>query len=379
MAQEAPGPEPTLTASAQEDGKSEDIDSLVAQATAHYAQKNYRTAADFYSRATERQAKANGEMSTDNADLLYAYGRCLYRVAIEKSDVLGSKVAGEERTQGASTALKVEGSDVKSSSISKGGDELAGDTVGSATKESNGTIAPTSSGTATNKPFFQISGDENFDASEDEEEEEGQNGENAAARDDEDEFSNAFEILDLARVLLRRKLGGLEASGQESPGSAQSNDAIKKVKEKLADTHDLQAEISLEGEQFQNAVNDLRSALALKQGLYPPESSLIAEMHYKLSLALEFSSVTQPRNENGDVDQNGTATVNETMREEAALEMEAAIRSCKLRIGKEQKSLLDVSSEQLDVAKKSIEDVNEMVQDMEQRVSCPLKAWRVPF
>ena len=50
--------------------------------------------------ATELQAKLNGEMSAQNADLLYAYGRCLYHCAVKNSDVLGSKVAGEKQEDG---------------------------------------------------------------------------------------------------------------------------------------------------------------------------------------------------------------------------------------------------------------------------------------
>ncbi|KAK5016962.1 hypothetical protein LTR60_002150, partial [Cryomyces antarcticus] len=69
---------------------------MVASATQQYSLKNYDAAADFYSEATELQAIVNGEMSPENADLLYAYGRCLYHVAVSKSDVLGGKVAGEK-------------------------------------------------------------------------------------------------------------------------------------------------------------------------------------------------------------------------------------------------------------------------------------------
>jgi hypothetical protein len=70
------------------------LEQLKASATQQYSLKNYSAAAEFYSEAAEVQDKVNGEMSPDNSDLLYQYGRCLYHLGVSKSDVLGGKVAG---------------------------------------------------------------------------------------------------------------------------------------------------------------------------------------------------------------------------------------------------------------------------------------------
>ena len=347
--------------------ESESLESLLAQATAHYAQKNYKTAAELYSRATELQAEANGEMSTQNADLLYLYGRCLYHVAVEKSDVLGSKVASEKREP--SSSVPEAGSSDKKSNGAAAEDRAAEEVVAAvATESSHSTVAEKKS--SEDKPYFQFTGDENFES--DDEEEAARATEGDEAGEEDDDFSNAFEILDLARVLLQRKLEELEAEDGGKGKEAGEIDAMRQLKERLADTHDLQAEISLEGEQFQNAVNDLRAALALKQELHPADSSLVAEMHFKLSLALEFSSVTEPKDANGEVDQSKVAHVDEALREEAAQEMEAAIASCRARIGKEEKILAaggaNDNEAKSEITRKSIDEVGEMVQDMEQRV-----------
>ena len=121
------------------------------------------------------------------------------------------------------------------------------------------------------------------------------------------------------------------------------------------------------------AVVDLKAAIQLKEEIYPPESQLLAEGHYKLSLALEFSSITQPKDSNGEILESGEIQVDKAMREEAAQEMEAAISSCKLRIKKEQAALKskveleDSSSKHMDIQEK-IAEVQELVKDMEQRV-----------
>lgn len=103
--------------------------------------------------------------------------------------------------------------------------------------------------------------------------------------------------------------------------------------------------------------------------LYPEESEIIAEAHYKLSLALEFASVTTTSGEEGS-----TATKREEMdqglRDEAVKEMELAIKSFKLKLkNKEVEVATMASPEDNDLARKSIAEMKELIADMEQRVS----------
>src|SRR4051812_46080935 len=70
---------------------------LCAKGTAKYAHKNFEEAAELYARAAELQAELNGEMSPDNADILFLYGRSLFKVGQSKSDVLGGKAGGEKK------------------------------------------------------------------------------------------------------------------------------------------------------------------------------------------------------------------------------------------------------------------------------------------
>lgn len=349
------------------------LDDLTAQATARYAIKDYNSAVELYSRATELQAESNGEMSSENADLLYAYGRCLYHVAVSNSDVLGSKVAGEKRDDGGNIVAKrrrmngtgaINGTGTPKE---KSTEEMVAQIV-----EENEGVKPTKEEQTTeDKPYFQFTGDENFDESDDSDEPEGTEAEEGPDAE-EDDFSNAYEVLDLARILLQRRLEELQ-EGEGKGKSLEHLGATRQIKERLADTHDLQAEISLEGERFPDAVVDLRAALALKQELFPRYSSILAEAHFKLSLALEFSSVTQQKDENGEVEAGKQAHVDEAMREEAAAEMEAAIASCKLRIEQEEAALnstpiINGGFKMPKVTRESIDEVKEIVKDMEQRV-----------
>ncbi|KAJ9484202.1 hypothetical protein VN97_g9178 [Penicillium thymicola] len=346
-----------------EQEKRTQLDDLIARAAAKDATKDHDSASELYSQATELQAELNGELSPDNADLLYAYGKSLYNVAVSKSDVLGSKVAGEQQPQ-SGTASSTNTSSAGSKSTS---DPLAQNAIANSMTEKSTSAKradrepePTES-----KPFFQFTGDENFVDSEDEDEETAEQAEEDDEEDDD--FANAFEVLDLARVLYLKKLSAAEENDGGKGKSTVVSSGIKHIKERIADTHDLQAEISLEAERFSEAVTDLRTVLELRNSLYPLEDPSVAECHYKLSLALEFASVQQGGEEEG----NDKPKVDEEMREEAATQMEHAIASCKVRMAQEEKKLeaeKDGDEDKATATKRKITNVKEIVTEMEQRL-----------
>ncbi|CAG8214525.1 unnamed protein product [Penicillium salamii] len=335
------------------------LDDLIARAAAKDATKDHDSASELYSQATELQAELNGELSVENADLLYAYGKSLYNVAVSKSDVLGSKVAGEPEP-GTTSSTNTSAS----KSTNAPGGSLVKNAIANSAQPSSAKPKKESESTPS-KPLFQFTGDENFVDSESEDEEAGeQDGEKEA--DEDDDFANAFEVLDLARVLYLKKMEATEETdGGKGESTALSADT-KSLMERLADTHDLQAEISLEAERFSDAVADLRTVLEMRNALYPLEDPSVAECHYKLSLALEFASVQQP--EEGSDEK---PKVDEEMRNESAAEMERAIESCKVRMAQEEKRLeaeKDEDEDKANATKRKIANVKEIVTDMEQRL-----------
>ncbi|KAJ9191214.1 hypothetical protein DTO164E3_8955 [Paecilomyces variotii] len=324
---------------------------LTERANAREALKDYNTAAELYSQAMEIQAQLNGEMSPENADLLYAYGKSLYNVAVSKSDVLGTKVAGKAADSEPAPAQP----------SNKSGSKSTGQ--GATQKGATGETGQTK--TEENRPYFQFTGDQNFDVSDSEE---GEDAENEGPDEEEDDFANAFEVLDLARVLVLRKLEDVENKDSSSGKAADMPPEVKTLKERLSDIHDLQAEISLEAERFADAVSDLRAALELKESLFPFEDPTVAECHYKLSLALEFDSVHKAEDGTVSEDQSGADT---EKREEAIKHMEKAIESCKVRMAKEQSKLDNgevTDEDKVAAAKRKIGNVKEIVADMEQRL-----------
>lgn len=365
---------------------------LSAKATALYAHNKYEEAAEVYAHAAEMQAEMNGEMSPDNAEILFLYGRALFKVGQSKSDVLGGKApdakpkapAKPAKKNGAATADSKNGEGATSSSAHK-------DMVVLTAKKDEPSLDEKK------KPLFHFEGDENFDGSDSdqEEEEEEEGGED----DVNDDLANAFEIFDLARVLLEKRLElaqeeakttpqegtvqeermaeeerKAEEEGDAAEGRGVESPAVRHIKERLADTHALLAEISLENGKYPTAIRDSRASLKYKQELYQEHSEIIAEAHFKLSLALEFASVTKSEDDEDDAGANNAAggdnnVMDQKLRDEAVAEMELAIASTKLKLQRQEVDLATLHNpEENDSTRETITEVKEMIADMEQRL-----------
>ncbi|KAL6906700.1 hypothetical protein GGI43DRAFT_237655 [Trichoderma evansii] len=354
----APG-EAELESEVDDDIKSKKVTlaDLSAKGTALYAHKKYEGAADIFSRASILQAEINGETAPENAEILFHYGRSLFKVGQSKSDVLGGSAPVEKKTKangGASSKKAAKTEEEKAATgQSEEGKEEKGDEKGDVPEGK--------------KLFFQFTGDENFDdeSDEDEGQEEGDQDE-----EEDDDLATAFEILDLARVCYHKQLDTLreqeEAEGKGKEAAKEDSSAVRHIKERLAETHDCLAEISLENERYPNAIEDGRTSLNYKIELYPEESEIIAEAHYKLSLALEFASLTVADDEGKNTKRE---EIDQTLRDEAVAEMEAAIKSFRLKMQAiEVEIASSASPEDNELSRKAVEEMKEVIADLEQRL-----------
>lgn len=338
------------------------LKTLVESADLQYSLKRYNEASELYSQASELQSELHGEMDPKNADILYLYGRALFRVAVSQSDVLGGQV----------TAEKTKKDVAKEKAVPEKEKQLAVEIMEAIVEEkaetpssSKNTKENTKEEVLANKPFFEITGDDNWDTDSDSDED--TEAQVDAAIEEEDDFATAYEILDLARVCLEKQV---EEVSDKEPSK------LRSIQEKLADTYDLQAEISLENEKFVEALGDARKCAALKDELYPQTSQLFAEAHYKVSLALEFASVSAFREAQAKEEVPGSnpssvkPEVDEKLRTEAAEEMEIAVLSCKGRLVKEKAALEGLEGTEKTKQEAEIKEVSEIIVEMEARV-CP--------
>lgn len=284
---------------------------LLTTASIAYAKRSYTTAADLYSTSAAVQDILYGEMKPTNAEVLFLYGQALFKVAVENSDVLGGKTAEQALAGGIPGAGRV-GDLVEPI---RGGDKGKGKETGQ---------------------FHFSDGDED-----DEEEDDDVDGEDGEAEAEGDDFADAYEMLEVSRVLFEKvaetgpdeKLdenvafsaalahvakgqadkAGLKATDkgkQTAPtsGTAAPVDPVilsRYVKSRLAMIHDYQAEILLESEQFHNAITEFETLVRLREELEPEESNLVAEGRYKLALAMEFASLDEIRKAQQAADAGG--------------------------------------------------------------------------
>lgn len=134
---------------------------LSAKGTALYAHKNYEEAAEVFSRASIIQAEINGETAPENAEILFHYGRSLFKVGQSKSDVLGANAPKTEKKKPANGKKKAE---TKAEEATQEGEGAV-----TAEKGSEAEVKVAASEPSANKPLFQFTGDENFDDSDDDE------------------------------------------------------------------------------------------------------------------------------------------------------------------------------------------------------------------
>eukprot|EP00092_Neocalanus_flemingeri_P079323 GFUD01098808.1.p1 GENE.GFUD01098808.1~~GFUD01098808.1.p1 ORF type:complete len:512 (-),score=168.15 GFUD01098808.1:108-1589(-) len=111
-------------------------------------------------------------------------------------------------------------------------------------------------------------------------------GEDAAAQEveDEDDPSNlqlAWEMLELAKMVFTEQLEG-EKKGSITP------DVKTTIEKKLCETFLTLGEVSLENENYVQAVEDLSLCLDRQKASLPSDSRSIAETHYQLGVALGF-------------------------------------------------------------------------------------------
>ncbi|KAJ9110806.1 hypothetical protein QFC22_006662 [Naganishia vaughanmartiniae] len=191
----------------------------------------WEKAVEKYADALEIMRGIHGEVAAELAPLLLPYGKALFEVACRQTGVLGKADAGAEEPE------------------EKG-------PVGKAAQ-------------------FTFEGDEDDDEEEQPEEGAAEGGEGQGAADgaegDDDDFTVAWEVLDLARTLFEKQ-------------------DLRLVAKDLGETYAVLGDVSLETENFPQAVEDYTSALKTFHQCLPATSREIASSHYRLAIVLESLS-----------------------------------------------------------------------------------------
>lgn len=138
---------------------------LSAKGNALFAQRKYEEASEILSEASNLQAELNGETASNNAEILFLYGRCLFKVGQSKSNVLGGAAAAPApKKSGAAN-----GKGTKQKKVVETSTEEVNEEGGAGDAEQTGEAKVAAEGVDAKKPLFQFTGDENFDESDEDE------------------------------------------------------------------------------------------------------------------------------------------------------------------------------------------------------------------
>ncbi|CDH50412.1 hypothetical protein RO3G_01341 [Lichtheimia corymbifera JMRC:FSU:9682] len=206
------------------------INTLLEEGNRSLSLNDYETSVEKLGEACQLLDSIHGELAPESGDAYFAYGRALLQHAIQQNTVLG-----DSKRQDEAAAASTASSEAKPKT------------------------------TSNSKFHFEDDDQEEEDQEQDEQQQQGDE------EDDEDDFQTAWEILDLSRVILEK------------------NDD-KETRLKLADVHLCLGDVSVETEKFDQALPDYRKALEIKKELLDQGDRQLAEAHYKLALALEFST-----------------------------------------------------------------------------------------
>ncbi|KAJ2960736.1 hypothetical protein NQZ79_g3963 [Umbelopsis isabellina] len=317
---------------------SPEIVSLIHEGSRAFSLHDYETSTAKFGQACELLDKQFGELSPQCADTYFMYGKSLLQYAIQQNSVLGNKAAEEstaiEETESRKLCFKALWTD----------------------SHIEYSLCPFTEDVTASNPRFHFEGEPDLREVEPEGEEAGNNDENEedAEENEEaegnqegegDEFNDAWDVLDIARVIYEK---------DDSP----------EAKAKLADVYVCLGDVSLETEKFDQALPDFRAAIDIKQTILEPDNRELAELHYKLALALEYSTSEQHL----AVEETEKAVKVLRKRLEVLQDKQLAESGDKKGKGKSTESEASKDANQNTDIQKEIKEIQELIPDMEVKI-----------
>ncbi|KAJ2230227.1 hypothetical protein IWW45_005871 [Coemansia sp. RSA 485] len=251
------------------------IADLLEQGTRAFALENWEDAIDHFGQMASITEETFGSESPRYADALVMYGRALLQHAIEQNALLAQKTLAE-----AAAGIKPGEEEEEEHVPVKATIKFEGEPDFRQIEElENGAQSVSLSASAKGKEKEPQGAEDNV-----EDQENGANGtketdegsEQGEEEEDEeqDDFGAAWDVLDLARVI-------------------QSKATDNRSQLKYAETLMLLGDVSMESENFAQAVNDYTQALDVKLQFLQDDDRELAEIYYKVALAHEYNQDTQ--------------------------------------------------------------------------------------
>ncbi|KAF3778317.1 Nuclear autoantigenic sperm protein [Nymphaea thermarum] len=239
-------------------------DKLMQEGLDGMKSKDYSLAIDRFSRALEIRVDHFGELSPECAQTYYKYGCALLYKAQDENEALA---LGDAVTKKTSAGRRKLGDGEGSSHGSEKIDVKSNNKLGKRIEGDGFYFVKCLS----MREMVSARVAEGHDSVEKENENAGDDVEDVEiGEEEESDLDLAFSMLDIARVIVEKNVSG---------------DTMEKV-----DIISALGDVSLEREDIQTCLEDYRRALSMLERLVEPDNRLLAEIHFKLCMALQMDN-----------------------------------------------------------------------------------------
>merc|ERR1712156_1392030 len=219
--------------------------------------------------ASEKFGKIYGETGKECGEPYFYYGKALLELARLEAGVMDNGLEGEESEENSAEDEdddeeedEAEEEEKEGGVESEAGPSTSNEVEGDSEPKDNESVGSTEAGPSSSKEITD---------------------QNAQAQEEEEDPSNlqlAWEMLELAKSIFSKHADSLEAA-----------DPVRlELESKLSETYQTLGEVSIENENYPQAIEDLTMCLRRRQDLLPEDNRSVAETHYQLGVALGFNT-----------------------------------------------------------------------------------------
>jgi len=219
--------------------------------------------------ASEKFGKIYGETGKECGEPYFYYGKALLELARLEAGVIDNGLEGEESEENSAEEEdddeeedEAEEEEKEGGVEGEAGPSTSKDVEGDSSPKDNESVGSTEAGPSSSKEITD---------------------QNAQAQEEEEDPSNlqlAWEMLELAKSIFSKHADSLEAA-----------DPVRlELESKLSETYQTLGEVSIENENYPQAIEDLTMCLRRRQDLLPEDNRSVAETHYQLGVALGFNT-----------------------------------------------------------------------------------------
>merc|ERR1712156_197143 len=219
--------------------------------------------------ASEKFGKIYGETGKECGEPYFYYGKALLELARLEAGVIDNGLEGEESEENSAEDEdddeeedEAEEEEKEGGVESEAGPSTSNEVEGDSEPKDNESVGSTEAGPSSSKEITD---------------------QNAQAQEEEEDPSNlqlAWEMLELAKSIFSKHADSLEAA-----------DPVRlELESKLSETYQTLGEVSIENENYPQAIEDLTMCLRRTQDLLPEDNRSVAETHYQLGVALGFNT-----------------------------------------------------------------------------------------